>query len=246
MPSLWKTGTERTEMTMPKFEPVAKVLVIDEVGRELVFNLQKPLHTADQLTEAYEAGKREASEDIEQAAFEKWLYDKCPSGDVESVQRQWLESYEYAELAGKMEQAALNERDAIKREWDKAYEIAMLTKQQLAEAQQTIERQAAQIEMMRDFIETAPVSTGVCCCGESMEGHSSPMNCGHTPVDLWDHSVISVLSATPDQALEQFAANVREQCAKVCENEYSYTVFHTDQRAAINCANAIRASKELP
>ena len=52
-------------MTMPKFEPVAKVLVIDEVGRELVFNLQKPLHTADQLTEAYEAGKREALSKIE-------------------------------------------------------------------------------------------------------------------------------------------------------------------------------------
>jgi len=38
------------------------------------------------------------AEDLEQAAFEKWLRDKCPSGDVESVQRQWLESYEYAEL----------------------------------------------------------------------------------------------------------------------------------------------------
>ncbi len=231
-------------MTMPKFEPVAKVLVIDEVGRELVFNLQKPLHTADQLTEAYEAGKREASEDIEQAAFEKWLYDKCPSGDVESVQRQWLESYEYAELAGKMEQAALNERDAIKREWDKAYEIAMLTKQQLAEAQQTIERQAAQIEMMRDFIETAPVSTGVCCCGESMEGHSSPMNCGHTPVDLWDHSVISVLSATPDQALEQFVERVRNQCIDVCyevgPKEYPNKLI-TD-----GYVEAIRAIKELP
>ena len=36
--------------------------------------------------------------ELEQAAFEKWLRDKCPSGDVESVQRQWLESYEYAEL----------------------------------------------------------------------------------------------------------------------------------------------------
>lgn len=47
-------------MTMPKFEPVAKVLVIDEVGRELVFNLQKPLYTSDQLSEAYEAGKRDA------------------------------------------------------------------------------------------------------------------------------------------------------------------------------------------
>ncbi len=59
-----------------------------------------------QLSAAYEAGKRDVSEDLEQAAFEKWLYDKCPSGDVESVQRQWLKSYEYAEFAGKLEQAA--------------------------------------------------------------------------------------------------------------------------------------------
>ena len=77
---------------------------------------------------------------------------------------------------------------------------------QIQKQQQIIEHQAAQIEMMRDFIETAPVSTGVCCCGESMEGHSSSMNCSHTPVDLWDHSVEQILSTTPDQALEQRAA----------------------------------------
>jgi hypothetical protein len=23
-----------------------------------------------------------------------------------------------------------------------------------------------------------------CCCGEDMETHSSPMNCGHSPVDM--------------------------------------------------------------
>ena len=72
------------------------------------------------------------------------------------------------------------------------------------------------------------------------------MICGHNPIDLWDYSGEQILSSAPDQALEQFAAKVREQCAKVCENEYSYTVFHTDQRAAINCAAAIRAIKELP
>lgn len=33
-----------------------------------------------------------------QATFEEWLRDKLPSGDVESVQRQWLESSEYANL----------------------------------------------------------------------------------------------------------------------------------------------------
>ena len=106
-------------MTMPKVEPVAFVqsdpdghLHLAEITKtEACQNLDQwdrqvgwkavPLHTADQLTETYEAGKREASEDIEQAAFEKWLYDKCPSGDVDSVQRQWLDSYEYAEFAGK-------------------------------------------------------------------------------------------------------------------------------------------------
>ncbi len=98
-------------MTMPKFEPVAWGGT-SGVGEWVVSPKQiwkfltTPLHTPDQLTEAYEAGKREASEDIEQTAFEKWLYDKCPSGDVESVQRQWLKSYEYAEFAEKLEQAA--------------------------------------------------------------------------------------------------------------------------------------------
>lgn len=35
---------------------------------------------------------------VEQIAYEKWLAEKCPSGDVESVQSQWLESSEYADL----------------------------------------------------------------------------------------------------------------------------------------------------
>ena len=34
----------------------------------------------------------------EQYAFEDWLASECPSGDVESVQRQWEESAEYLEL----------------------------------------------------------------------------------------------------------------------------------------------------
>ena len=34
-----------------------------------------------------------------------------------------------------------------------------------------------------------------------------------------------------------------EYCAQVCEEQYPYSVFHTDQRAAKNCANALRAIK---
>jgi hypothetical protein len=45
--------------------------------------------------------------------------------------------------------------------------------------------------------------------------------------------------------IEAFAALVaaaeREACAKACETQYPYSVMHTDQRAATNCAAAIRA-----
>ena len=45
-----------------------------------------------------EALQAQASKDAEQAAFETWLADKCPSGDVTEVQRQWEASYECKEL----------------------------------------------------------------------------------------------------------------------------------------------------
>ena len=54
--------------------------------------------TTDIAQGPVEANVRQDFKDAEQAAFEKWLHDMCPSGDVEVVQRKWLESYEYAEL----------------------------------------------------------------------------------------------------------------------------------------------------
>lgn len=45
----------------------------------------------------YEALKRFVHEE-ESAAFERWLQTTCPSGDVESVQRQWEESFALQDL----------------------------------------------------------------------------------------------------------------------------------------------------
>ena len=59
--------------------------------------------TTDIAQGPVESNVRQDFKDAEQAAFEKWLRDRCPSGDVESVQRQWLESYEYAELLDEQE-----------------------------------------------------------------------------------------------------------------------------------------------
>ncbi len=81
-----------------------------------------------------------------------------------------------------------------------------------------IERQAVQIEMMREAL-----------------GYRI------------DHpKVITALSFTPDQALEQFAERVREQCAQMLLNG---SFLHDQSPArllAIEAAKAIRAIKELP
>lgn len=49
----------------------------------------------------------------------------------------------------------------------------------------------AQRDELLAFMRRAPVSSGVCCCGDDMEKHASPMICGHSPVDQWDDSVYS-------------------------------------------------------
>lgn len=58
--------------------------------------------------------------------------------------------------------------------------------------------QQARIEQLTNFIKYAQVSSGVCCCGDSMEGHPSPMTCGHSPVDMWDYHSGKLLDAYPD------------------------------------------------
>lgn len=61
------------------------------------------------------------------------------------------------------------------------------------EASARIERLEAAVKEWRDrctnlldFIEHAPVSSGVCCCGEDMENHVSS---DHSPVDQWSWNI---------------------------------------------------------
>lgn len=83
-----------------------------------------------------------------------------------------------------------------------------------------IERQAAQIEMMRESLE--------------FMWRDVPMN------DYAFEKCEKALSTTPDQALEQFAAKVREQCATHFEQR-PHTELFGDAISA-----EIRAIKELP
>lgn len=60
-------------------------------------------------------------------------------------------------------------------------------------AEQVAALQAERDELL-DFIKYAEVDSGVCCCGDSMENHPSGMNCGHSPVDMWDNAVAGLIA----------------------------------------------------
>ena len=94
-----------------------------------------------------------------------------------------------------------------------------------------IERQAAQIEMMREALEAG-------YNGLRWWMDAFPMHV--TEADNEEMlKLVKTLSTTPDQALEQFAERVREQCAKVCDTADKST-------HPADLANAIRAIKKLP
>ena len=83
-----------------------------------------------------------------------------------------------------------------------------------------------------------------------MDGHSSPMSCGHSPVDMWDHAVEKLLHAPsdtsiPEQSLAEYRNKVIEDCA-VKADALANCEENTDgyRNGAAWCAEAIRAMKE--
>jgi len=101
-----------------------------------------------------------------------------------------------------------------------------------------IERQAAQIEVLREALEAA--YNGLRWWMDAFPLHV-------TEADNEEMlKLVKALSTTPDQALEQFAAKVREQCAQML---LSGSFLHDQSPAkllSIEAAKAIRAIKELP
>ena len=95
-----------------------------------------------------------------------------------------------------------------------------------------IERQAAQIEMMREAL-------------SKIEYLESANGCIMSAGDC-SSVATEALSTTPDQALEQFAAKVREQCAQMLLNGSFLHDQAPDKLLAAEAAKAIRAIKELP
>ena len=49
------------------------------------------------------------------------------------------------------------------------------------------ERAEGLLEAWVELAAHCSIEDGVCCCGEDMENHSNPMDCGHLPVDHGDY-----------------------------------------------------------
>ena len=72
--------------------------------------------------------------------------------------------------------------------------------QQLAASQAYAEQLREALNSWLEIASNCSIESGVCGCGEAMKNHSSPMVCGHSPVDMADSVVHSAIQKT-DKAL---------------------------------------------
>ena len=49
------------------------------------------------------------------------------------------------------------------------------------------------VSSVEGMVNSCDVSSGVCCCGDSMNNHPNPMYCGHSPVDSGVYAADSLL-----------------------------------------------------
>lgn len=50
-------------------------------------------------------------------------------------------------------------------------------------------RLTVSLELMISIVEDLDWRAGVCCCGDSMEEHCNPFDCGHSAVDMGEYYV---------------------------------------------------------
>lgn len=95
-----------------------------------------------------------------------------------------------------------------------AEQVGMAAMSGFEQLQQQLAAEQLNNAKLLDFIARAPVSSGVCCCGDTIDGHASPMICGHSPVDMWDHAVRGLLDTKPDDAaLREWGARLLRSAA---------------------------------
>lgn len=69
-----------------------------------------------------------------------------------------------------------------------------------------VERLVETLEAVRQFLTDAPLESGICCCGNPVEGHG--FDDGHSPVDDLTYSAMSHV-AHIDEALSSLSPSLR-------------------------------------
>ena len=118
----------------------------------------------------------------------------------------------------------------------------------------TTTREAALEAALNDCIaaiEHADMADGVCCCGDNMENHSEPMNCGHSPVDAGEYHAHQVLTAARTalaaRPAPQPAAEHEYPDPLIAEDRYEDDQPAVDMRVGlINRMDAVQACQVGP
>ena len=111
-----------------------------------------------------------------------------------SILDQMLDAIDLPRDTSALDAYVANQREAAYREARRAADQF--------EAELTRQRDLA-VEALNAWLGIASncsIESGCCCCGESIENHSSPMMCGHSPVDMADSVVRGAIQKT-DEAL---------------------------------------------
>jgi hypothetical protein len=74
------------------------------------------------------------------------------------------------------------------------------------------------------------IGADVCCCGEPMEGHSSPINCGHTPVSQLDDFI---------RSLQDERNELRDAAEKLADALNNITICSSRDCASYEAAQAL-------
>ena len=100
-------------------------------------------------------------------------------------------------------QLTFEARLAINGEGPRAYDWSDKPHRIVYDLCREIEKNAAERDRLRGaleglltLVEHANFEEGWCCCGDDMLHHQSPMDCGHTPVDMGEyHASLAIKEA---------------------------------------------------
>ena len=94
---------------------------------------------------------------------------------------------ELADLRAKLAQSAADNNGLVK--------LVMVTHENNEALRAKLAVAVEAIEACVASLERADTTEGVCCCGDSMEQHSDPMSCGHSPVDMGNYYASKAIEA---------------------------------------------------